>query len=87
MLSGTLVSLKILTGTFGKNLSYEKILIIAKDKELSDSQKAPIVNLWKDGENYRNIASKLNIPFTTISSFIATLKRHNIVENKKNMCS
>ena len=56
---------------------------MAKGKELSNSQKALIVKFWKDGESYRNIPSNLNIPFTTISSFIARFKRHNTVENKK----
>ena len=50
---------------------------------MSNSQKALIVNLWKDGESYRNISSNLNIPFTMVSSFIARFKRCNAVENKK----
>ena len=56
---------------------------MARGKELSNSQKALIVKLWKDGESYRNISSNLNISFTTISSFIARFKRHNTVENEK----
>ena len=56
---------------------------MVKGKELSNSQKALIVNLWKDGESYRNISSNLNIPFTTISSFIARFNRRNIVEKKR----
>ena len=56
---------------------------MARGKELSNSQKALIVKLWKDGKSYRNISHNLNIPFTTISSFIAKFKRHNTVENKK----
>ena len=63
---------------------------MARSKELSNSQKALIVNLWKDDESYRNISSNLNISFTTISSYIARFKRHNTVENKKkkkNKCS
>ena len=83
MLSVTIVSLKILTGTFCNCLSYEKVLIMARGKELSNSQKALTVKLWKDGESYRNISRNLNIPITTISSFIARFKRHNTVENKK----
>ena len=83
MLSVTIVSLKILIGTFCYRLSYKKVLIMARGKELSNSQKALIVKLWKDGEIYRNIPSNLNIPFTTISSFIAMFKRYNTVENKK----
>ena len=55
---------------------------MARGKELSNSQKALIVKLWKDGESYRNISSNLNIPFNTISSFIARFKRRNTVENK-----
>ena len=58
-------------------------MIMAEGKELSYSQKALIVKLWKDGESYRNISSNLNIPFTAISSFIARFKRRNTVENKK----
>ena len=83
MLSVTRVSLKILTGTFYNCLSYEKVQIMARGKELSNSQKTLIVKLWKDGESYRNMSSNLNIPFTMISSFIARFKRRNIVENKK----
>ena len=56
---------------------------MARGKELSNSQKALSIKLWKDGESYRNILSNLNISFTTISSFIARFKRHNTVENKK----
>ena len=56
---------------------------MASGKELSHSQKALTVNLWKDGESYRNISSNMNISFTTISSFIAKFKRRNTVENKK----
>ena len=82
MLLVTIVCLKILTGTFCNCLSYEKILIMARGKELSNSTKALIVKLWKDGENYRNISSNLNIPFTTISSFIASFKRHKTDEKK-----
>ena len=82
MLLVTIVSFKILTGTFCNCLSYKKVLIIARGKELSNSQKALIVKLWKDGESYRNISSNLNIPFTPISSFIARFKRCNTVENK-----
>ena len=83
MLSVSIVSLKIPTGTFCYCLSYEKILIMARGKELSNSTKALIVKLWKDGENYRNISSNLNIPFTTISSFIARFKRHNTDKKKR----
>ena len=81
MLSVIIVSLKILTRTFWNCLSNEKVLIMARGKQLSNSQKAPIVKLWIDGE--RNILSNLNIPFTLISSFIAKFKRCNTVENKK----
>ena len=52
-------------------------------KELSNSLKSLIVKLWKDGESYRNMLSNLNIPFTTISLFIARFKRRNQVGNKK----
>ena len=52
MLSVTIDSLKILTGTFCNRLSYEKVLIMASGKELSNSQKALIGKLWKDGESY-----------------------------------
>ena len=83
MLSVNVVSLKILTGTFCNCLSYEKVLTMARGKELGNSQKALIVKLWKDGESYRNISGNLNIPFSTISSFIAQFKRRNTVENKK----
>ena len=55
---------------------------MARGKELSISQKALNVKLWKDGESYRNISSNLSILFT-ISSFIARFKRFNTVENKK----
>ena len=79
-----MISLKILTRTFCNCLSYEKVLIMARGKELSNSQKALIIKLWKDGESYRNISSNLNIPFTTISSFIARFKRRNTVENQEN---
>ena len=74
MMMMMIVSLKILTRTFRNCFLYEK--------ELSNSQKALIVKLWKDGENYRNISSNVNIPFTTISSFIATQ-----LKTKKNRCS
>ena len=88
MVSVTIVSLKILTGTFCNCLSNEKILIIARSEELSNSQNALIVKLWKDGDSYRNISGNLNIPFTTISSFLARFKRCNTVEKKKkNRCS
>ena len=83
MLSVTIVSLKIVTGTFCNCLSYEKVLIKAGCKGLSNSQKALFVKLWKDGESYKNISSNLNILFTTISSFIAMFKRLNTTENKK----
>ena len=82
-LSVTIVSLKIVTGTFCNCLSSEKVMIVARGKELSNSQKALIVKLWKDGESFRNISSNLNIPFSTVSSFIARFKRRNTVENKK----
>ena len=78
-----IISLKILTGTFCDCLSYEKLLIMARGKELNNSQKALIVNLWKDGESYRNVSSNLNIPFTTISSFIARLKDVTQLKTKK----
>ena len=52
-------------------------------KELSNSQKALIFKLWKDGENYRKISSKLNISITMISSYTVRFKGRNIVENKK----
>ena len=89
MLSVTIVSLKIRTGTFCNRLSYEKVPIMARGKELSNSQKALIVKLWKDGESYRNISSNMNIPLTAISSFIARFKRRNTVEKekKRNRCS
>ena len=56
---------------------------MARGKELSNSQKVLIVKLWKERESYRNIPSNLDIPFRTISSFIAMFKRRNTVENKK----
>ena len=59
---------------------------MARGKELSNSQKALIFKLWKDGKSYRNISSNLNILFTTISAFITRFKRRNKVE-KKNRCS
>ena len=84
MLSVTIASLKILTATSCNCLSYEKVLIIARgNKKLSTSQKAMIVKLCERWKSYRNISSNLNIPFTTISSFIARFKRLNVVENKK----
>ena len=83
MLSVPIVSLKILTGIFSNSLSYEKVLYIAGGKELSNSQKVLFVELWKDGESYKNISSNLNIPFTTISSFIARFKRRNTLGKKK----
>ena len=49
---------------------------------MTNSQKALIVKLWKDGQSYRNISSNLNIPFTTICSFIAWLKRLNSWKQK-----
>ena len=52
-------------------------------KKLSNSQKALIVKLRKDGESYRNFSSNLNIPFTTISSFIARLKKKKKKKKKK----
>ena len=83
MLSETIVSLKILNGTFCNCLSYEKLLIMARGKELSNSQKVLIVKLYKDGKSYRNISSNLNDPFTTISPFIVRFKKRNTIENKK----
>lgn len=55
---------------------------MAKSKELTSSQKQLIVSLWKDGNSYRKIASNLNIPFTTVASFIARFKTRNSVENQ-----
>ena len=43
--SNNAISLKILTGTFCNRLSYEKFLIMARGKDLSNSQKALIVKL------------------------------------------
>ncbi|WP_223199658.1 helix-turn-helix domain-containing protein, partial [Solihabitans fulvus] len=63
-------------------MSYKKVPIMAKGKELTSSQKQLIVSLWKDGNSYRKIASNLNIPFTTVSSFIARFKTLNSVENQ-----
>ena len=83
MMMMMIVSLKILTRTFCNCLSYKKVLILAKRKELSNSQKALIVKLWNDGESRRNISSNQNIPFMTIGSFIARFKRRNRDENKK----
>ena len=83
MLSVTIVSLQILSRTFGNCLSYENILTMARGKKLSNSQKALVIKPWKDGESYKNISSDLNIPFIKISSFIARFKKHNTVENKK----
>ena len=57
---------------------------MARGKELSNSHKTLIVKLVKDGESYKNISSNLNIPFTTIGSFIARFKRRNTVENNNN---
>ena len=82
MLSVTIVNLKILTRSLCNCLLYEKVIIMARGKELSNSQKAPIVNLSKNRESYRNISSNLNIPFTAISLFIARFKRRNTAENK-----
>ena len=56
---------------------------MVRGKELSNSHKTLIVKLWKDEESYGNISSNLNIPFITISSFIARFKICNTVENKK----
>ena len=83
MLSVTIVSLKIVTGTFCNFFSYKKILIMARSKVFSNLQKALIVKFWKDGESYRNISSNLYIFFTAVSSFIAMFKRRNTVDNKK----
>ena len=83
MLSVSIVTLKILTGTFCNCLWYKKILIMVRRKKLSNSQKAQIVNLWKDGESYRNISNNQNIPLSSTSLFIARSKRRNTVKNKK----
>ena len=64
-------------------MTYEKVLIMAKDKELSNSQKALIVKLCKDGESKRNISSNLNIPFTVISSFITRFKNVTQLKTKR----
>ena len=53
MLSVTILSLQILTRTFGNCFSYGKVLIMARGKELSNSQKELIVMLCKGGESYR----------------------------------
>ena len=83
MLLVIIISLKILTGTFCNCFSSENVLIMARAEELSNSQKALIVKVWKDGESYRNISSNLNIPFTMISSFIARFKNVTQLKKKK----
>ena len=83
MLSATIVSLKILTGTFCCCLSCGKVLIMARGKELNNLQKALIVKLWKVGKSYRNISCNMNIPFIMISSFIARFKRCNNWKQKR----
>lgn len=54
-----------------------------KGKELTISQKQHILSLWKDGNSYRTISNNLNIPFTTIASFISRFKTRNSVENQR----
>ena len=60
-----------------------KLFVLREGSDDGIHKKALIVKLWKDGESYRNISSNLNIPFTTISSYIARFKRRNTVEKKK----
>ena len=52
-----------------------------KGKELANPQKRLILSFWKDGKSYRMISGSLNIPFTTIASFISRFKTRNSVEN------
>ena len=60
---------------------------MARGKELSNSQKALTVKLWKDEESFRYISSNLNMSFTMISSFIARFKDITQLKKKKNRCS
>ena len=52
MLSVPIVSLKILTRSFCNCFSYRKVLIMARGKELSNSQKALIIKC--DGKIIKN---------------------------------
>ena len=84
MLSVHIVRLKILTGTFCNCLSYKKVVLMARGKELSNSQKALIVKLWNDRESYRNISSNRNIPFDNPFWYVHSLQglKDVTVENK-----
>lgn len=56
---------------------------MAKGKELTSSQKQLILSRWKEGESYRKIASHLNVPFSTVASFIGRFKTRDSVENQR----
>ena len=56
---------------------------MARAKELTNSHKELLVKLWKEGKQYRKMSDSLNIPFTTISSFIARNKKLKTDENQR----
>ena len=55
---------------------------MASGKELTNSQKEQIVKLWKEGKSYKKMSDNQNIPFPTISSFIARYKK-KAIENQR----
>lgn len=61
--------------------SFSKVVTMAKSKELSNSEKEQILKLHKQGLSYRNISKNLEIPFSTIGSFILKWKKTDTVIN------
>ena len=65
----------------------DMVIIIARGKELTNSQKDQIVKLWNEGKSYRRISDNLYISFTTISSFISSYKKCQTVVNQRRICA
>ena len=61
----------------------DMVIIIARGKELTNSQKDQIVKLWNEGKSYRRISDNLYISFTTISSFNARYKKWKTIVNQR----
>ena len=73
--------------TFYRWYTCKMVIIIARGKELTNSQKDPIVKLWNEGKSYRRISDNLYISFTTISSFISSYKKCQTVVNQRRICA
>ena len=80
--SSTLPSVPVLFGYYksAENVSFKKTM--GSSKQLSEGLKNRIIKFYKDGEGYKKLSSRLNIPVSTVRNIVKKWQERGTVKVK-----